>query len=641
VKLGVQPLRISRWYLLLAALIALLQAYWLHRVLPTGQNSRDIATARALSFAADDPAGIPKSASPTAQRQAIDLLKPEDYCHRWTSLPSAAIDCRNGLRLDTLTTLTPGPEARQVDEIARSQIIASISRFQELEGILRKQRAADPSLQQPLMALQLRRLTLERAVNAQPHPTESPRVLPWFETLLTAQGQRYSASEDRFRIIGWDVARLLDQTEWFSLRGKQTSLLLEHLPRWWLAAVGILLLTATWRAGLVGLFVIGGLTGCLALGTWLTLAASIHFGEGTSSFPLNPLGNQAQRQAIVLAISAVILLIMMGWTGLGALIGKHALRHPGGLGVFVAVSVVATYAVSGPAMGSEVLKCGVALLAATMMAGLGRLVHAANQFVPKALSPRSWLGASDEVGRTVAKHLGLPLVTQIGLLTGTLLIVATVFRDLGGVLVASLVGLVAVVLVFGARLGAILITLFGLVGAALLMTDKLKDRLALMHDPWTASVSDFARLEAFSQGAGASGYGINETPWCSGGGACLPLQILSDYMPVLLRGALGPWPMVVLFLALCLSCVGLAAWAARRYLVDRGETRLLSMTIFYLLIATLLQTIITFFGNWRWIPLTGLGTPLLSIGLSSVLAPVFAAGLIVQVEALHRKNDQL
>jgi cell division protein FtsW (lipid II flippase) len=63
------------------------------------------------------------------------------------------------------------------------------------------------------------------------------------------------------------------------------------------------------------------------------------------------------------------------------------------------------------------------------------------------------------------------------------------------------------------------------------------------------------------------------------------------------------------------------------------------MTIFYLLIATLLQTIITFFGNWRWIPLTGLGTPLLSIGLSSVLAPVFAAGLIVQVEASRRKND--
>jgi cell division protein FtsW (lipid II flippase) len=112
-------------------------------------------------------------------------------------------------------------------------------------------------------------------------------------------------------------------------------------------------------------------------------------------------------------------------------------------------------------------------------------------------------------------------------------------------------------------------------------------------------------------------------------------------MPVLLRGALGPWPMVALFLALCLSCVGLAAWAARRFLLDRGEARVLSMMVFYLLIATLLQTIITFFGNWRWIPLTGLGTPLLSIGLSSVLAPVLAAGLIVQVETLRRRNDQL
>ena len=120
-KLGPQPLRIGRWYLLLAALLALLQAYWLDRVLPTAHTSRDIATAKALSFSADNPAGIPESASPTTQRQAIDLLKPEEYCHRWTSLPTAAIDCRNGLRLDTLTTLPPGPEAQQVDEIARTQ----------------------------------------------------------------------------------------------------------------------------------------------------------------------------------------------------------------------------------------------------------------------------------------------------------------------------------------------------------------------------------------------------------------------------------------------------------------------------------------------------------------------------------------
>jgi cell division protein FtsW (lipid II flippase) len=65
------------------------------------------------------------------------------------------------------------------------------------------------------------------------------------------------------------------------------------------------------------------------------------------------------------------------------------------------------------------------------------------------------------------------------------------------------------------------------------------------------------------------------------------------------------------------------------------------MAAFYLLIATLLQAIITFFGNWRWIPLTGLGTPLLSIGLSSVLAPVLAVGLMAQVEVLRRENAQL
>jgi cell division protein FtsW (lipid II flippase) len=629
-------------YLFCAALIALLQSVWLYKTLPTATTSRDISIALALNDE-DDVSTVFEFASqmPRTVEQSQNNLTPSSYCEQWAALSRDKIDCRSALRLDSLTQLTPGPDASKIDEHARFQISASIDQYRRLEERLHSKRTAYPSLQQPLMAVQSRRYSLERAlVDGQSAVTQT-RALPWFETLLLSQGQRYSATDDRFRDVGWDIARLLDQPERFSLRGKQTAMLIDRLPVLWLLGSGSLLLLVTWRIGPIGLALVGGLTSFLVAGTSLTFAASVYFGEGTSSFPLNPLGNQALRQGVVLLIVFITLSMMIMWSRLGHMIAKQSLRHPAILGVLVGFSVLGTYTLSGPAMGSEVLKCGVSLLAATTMAGLGRLVYAAQQFVPALLAPRTWLREPGDSGRIIAKYLGVPLVVQIGLMISTLIIVAGFFHDLGGVLVATLVGLVAIVLVFGARFGALLMVLFGIVGTGLLMTDKLKDRLALMQDPWTASVSDFARLEAYSQGSGPWGYGINPNPWCSGGGACLPLQVLSDYMPVLLKGALGSWVMIAIFLALCLGCVGSAAWAGRRFLLDSGESRLLSMAAFYLLIATLLQAIITFFGNWRWIPLTGLGTPLLSIGISSVLAPVLAVGLLAQVEVLRREDAQL
>lgn len=634
--------RVTLGYLFCAAFIALLQSVWLYKALPTATTSRDIAIALALSDE-DDGSTVFSFASrkPISVEQSQNSLTPESYCEQWAALSRDKIDCRNALRLDSLIQLTPGPDASKVDERARLQISASIDQYRKLEQRLRSKRTAYPSLQQPLMAVQSRRYSLERALVDGQNEANQTRALPWFETLLLSRGQRYSAIDDRFRIVGWDIARLLDQPERFSLRGKQTAMLIDRVPILWLLGSGSLLLLATWRIGLIGLALVGGLTSFLATGTALTFAASVYFGEGTASFPLNPLGNQALRQGLVLLIVFITLSTMITWGRLGQVIAKQSLRHPANLAFVVGLSVLGTYALSGPAMGSEVLKCGVSLLAATTMAGLGRLVYAAQQFVPVALAPRVWLRERDDSGGIIARYLGFPLVVQIGLMMTTLIVVAGLFHDLGGVLIAALIGLVAIVLMFGARLGAGIMVLFGIIGTGLLMTDKLKDRLALMQDPWTASVSDFARLEAYSQGAGPWGFGINLNPWCSGGGACLPLQILSDYMPVLLKGALGSWVMMGIFLALCLGCVGSAAWAARRFLLDSGESRLLSIAAFYLLIATLLQAIITFFGNWRWIPLTGLGTPLLSIGLSSVLAPVLAVGLMTQVEVLRRENAQL
>jgi cell division protein FtsW (lipid II flippase) len=150
-----------------------------------------------------------------------------------------------------------------------------------------------------------------------------------------------------------------------------------------------------------------------------------------------------------------------------------------------------------------------------------------------------------------------------------------------------------------------------------------------MIDPMTASVSDFARLIAFTEASKPSGFGVGQIEWCSQEGTCLPLQVLSDYVPTLINGMWGPDFTKFFFIFLIVFFLMMASLACWRFLTGNGGNRFIAMTAFFLLIASLFQTVVTFFGNWRLIPLTGLGTPLLSIGLSAMLAPTLAIALVL------------
>jgi cell division protein FtsW (lipid II flippase) len=194
-------------------------------------------------------------------------------------------------------------------------------------------------------------------------------------------------------------------------------------------------------------------------------------------------------------------------------------------------------------------------------------------------------------------------------------------------------------MVFGARLaGAVLLA--GMLMAALMsQTNKVQARIELMLDPLSASVSDFARLLAFSNAVQDNGLNFGKIAWCSGGGVCIPLQALSDYMPVVLTGVLGTQGTFVFFLMYLSIMIGLGAWLMRQFLTLRSSTRALSMMAFFMLWGTAAQTVITFLGNWRVIPLTGLGMPLLSIGLSSSLVPVIAITLVMVIRYLQPRDS--
>jgi hypothetical protein len=150
-------------------------------------------------------------------------------------------------------------------------------------------------------------------------------------------------------------------------------------------------------------------------------------------------------------------------------------------------------------------------------------------------------------------------------------------------------------------------------------------------EPMRANISDFARLIEFDKSAQPWGYGLNQIQWCSGDGVCVPLQSLSDYMPTLISGLMGTYLSVVLF---CLMASLLIYLIYKSFIPSwyfDEANRFISMFACLLCLASLTQLTVTFFGNWRLMPLTGLGTPLISIGLSSFLASTIGISLALSV----------
>jgi cell division protein FtsW (lipid II flippase) len=99
-------------------------------------------------------------------------------------------------------------------------------------------------------------------------------------------------------------------------------------------------------------------------------------------------------------------------------------------------------------------------------------------------------------------------------------------------------------------------------------------------------------------------------------------------MPTILLGLFGD-RLAMLLLAMVLIMYGLLLVVSVRGLaMGLRQSRALYAIGFFLLMATAIQTVVTGLGNLRLIPLTGLGLPLMSVGLSSFLSVAIGLGLI-------------
>ncbi len=643
---GFEPLRlglptVNSWVILASLITSFLlgtaSLWWL----PKPQQSREVALSQAL------PETLRPADSPP--------YRAVDFCTQWSGQETARMDCRSGFTLDDMafeshsTSFEAWGKALQQVEV---RLIHASDALQILQRHLASQ--PNPALGQVLFNLKVRtdrwHEKLSRLSKIEPTKVEQLAYAELFALLLDMHGQAYDPIRNHFRPINWHIARALDQPATLQARGEA---LAEHLlwaPWVITAGSGLLLILAWscwgWRAW--------GLMACLCTifcaGLLVVADASVRFGQGSAVFTFNPLGNQFVRQCRILAgMSALMgMIVFLGpWL---RLVVRTCCQRTGWLMLALLLIMVAGYRVIGPAGGSEILKVGMALTAGLITAMHGRSIHLTTELAPRALQPSFLLrqlgkrrssGAVIDPLELIAQEVGKPIM-QMAAFTGlSLALAALVFNDLGASLVTACIALSALYFVFGARITLAVTIPMALAALLASQTDKVQARLALMVDPLTAAISDFARLVAFEQSTPDFTAGFGNIAWCNGVGACIPLQSLSDYMPVVLAGAIGKFGTVAYFLIFLGVLIALAAWLVRRSLTQADlAVRTLTLTAFYLLLGTLVQTLVTFLGNWRVIPLTGLGMPLVSIGLSSFLAPTLAIGLMLALPRIERLGSR-
>ena len=609
------------WPFLLALLILGLQFYLIQKI-PTAFQSNVVA----IKYIID---------SETFNSRPQATIKPEDFCEKWTGQARHLVDCRTALSIENLSLLK-SDGADQTLTLAQAQASENLEWYKKVRSEIEIKTKDRPILASLISALNAK---IEASEKYQIKSTTEENLTSYqdtFQWLLLINGSGYDAAKDQFKKKRWDIARLNDDSDKLMNRGEDQETLLKLLPLLILFFSAIVLAIAYWRAQWTGLFCIGIYLCLSTLGLNIAADAAMLFGQNNLFYSLNPLGNQLNRQLEIQLLGyfllSVILLLKPRIHQITSIILQQQL-----LAVWlVAILVFAAY-MQSPALGSETLKLGLAVLAASLITTQGRVLHLVKKFAPDVLKNgvKLLLTKSDasknslSANRQVLSHISTPLLnfTAFGFIA--LIVVSVKFNDLGGALIAALVLITTLFLVFGAKPAILSLSAMAMMGALVSQTEKVQGRIQLMLDPMTASVSDFARLLAFTESTKPSGFGVGQIEWCSQEGTCLPLQVLSDYVPTLLNGLWGPDFTKFFFVFMSLFFLTMATIACWRFLTGNGSTRFVAMIAFLLFIANIFQTVVTFFGNWRLIPLTGLGTPLLSIGLSAMLAPTLAIALVL------------
>ncbi len=526
-------------------------------------------------------------------------------------------------------------------KIAREEVEALSLAYKAMADTLAVQTSAEAM---PLVNVASQRAEFLKTLSIR--PPADVGYFGYFNALLIGQGISYNPFSNTFKPLPNDLGRYLLNSGTVS-RELQILCFINRMGLLILGAVASLLIVVLIRSGLnsTGGAITVGIFLFWLLGLIVSRDASINFGNYSSYFAINALRNIFSRQLLITTMCLIVFtcsawLVLKQTTPEFFRLSNSSFKW---IALLTPAAAMNAYALGGIPIGAEFLKISACFLCALLITRYGRILELTQNHIglykvlrstqpvlDRATDSRRFdtLSASGEYQGFILKKIVLMPAGLVLAFFGSSLF----FSDLGGTLVAGMVTFFSIFVLLGAKFAWIASIPCSIATALLFsFSDKVRGRLDLMQDPMRAHISDFARLDEFVSASDPDGFGLNHIKWCSNDGVCLPLQSLSDYMPTIIAGALGKELSLLLLglsfallLGLCIKCF-LLSWDYR------SNKRLVAMTASLLCLAGSLQALITVLGNWRVIPLTGLGYPLLSIGFSSSLSASLGLGLAVGI----------
>lgn len=562
-------------------------------------------------------------------------LNAEEYCRaslneNYPLIPCNTIDSRYFTKRDKV-----------VDEKAVTEIRLALESYKSLLATLNDYTSSSGQLLE-LQGIVERKIDLLNRIIDPANGLSYPNL---FKGLLIAQGVSYNPISNRFKMLPQHIAQVAINQ---NILQEQISILEVSSKFLYLFFIALFVLSLALiykKTSSLGFLIFTFYLFAAFFGLTLIRDASLHFGFESTAFDLSPFRQLYQRQIVVCLISTCIIIFFIRYSAQIARIFTWALNRASItlVTLFCTAGIIGSYLALGPAIGSEFFKVSSCFIAAFLLFRYGRTLELAQeQFGLKSLLGKSLSYISSlsfrpknnqgevALNKYYIYFLFWKIFVQLILITCLLFIVSAVFHDLGGSLIAGLVFFFCLFILLGKKFASLLIGLFMIIGISIFwVSEKVQNRIELMFEPMRANISDFGRLIQFENAGQPFGYGLGSIQWCSADGVCIPLQTLSDYMPTLINGALGKTLGLIFLGSMAYLWVMLAYRGFLASWLYKEQYKFAKLLGSLLCLAALFQLLVTTLGNLRIIPLTGLGTPLISIGISSSISASIGLGLII------------
>lgn len=569
------------------------------------------------------------------------IISPKEFCNLALRENFAKVHCTTANAFN-LNGWNAEVHQKGIDELKRA-----LASYKDLQEKIRNQSHVNSTLVEIDSSTQRKIQQLEQAISKTEHSNDAIQYQSIFTALLIAQGVSYNPYTNRFKSLPQNLAQYVMNQSFVKLQLETLVLLSKNLQYFFAILIPIFYILIRKKISSLGQLFVAFYFLLVFSGLAIVRDSSLHFGTESVLFDLNPFRQVFERQVLITCLSVgLFLLCLVGTSQLNKLtiifaqkvsLIKSAL-------LIIAVTLL-MYFLFGPAIGSETFKLSICLISATLFYRYGRpLELAQDKFGLKKLigQPISYaLSKKNKSEKRVgiinlrayfSSYITKKIIFQLMLIGLLIASVAILFSDLGGALISTCIFTFTLFILLGRKFGVLLLVIFFLVcGIVLIVSEKIQSRVQLMIEPMSANISDFARLIQFEQNGQPMGYRFGHIKWCSSDGVCVPLQSLSDYMPALLSAWIGKLPSLALLTFFAITLLLLAYRCFMSAWLRDSNYKFLRFLCASLCMASMFQLLVTLMGNMRVIPLTGLGTPLISIGISTSITASIGLGLAINL----------